>query len=159
VARGRQIMEAAFPEIALVLIAAAKEGDIAAGRIVAERVVPVARSAPIRKPVDLTGDAATRAVKVADMMAAGELSLEEGEKLLDAIDTAIRVCREMHQFRRSEEFLNAILEEIRAESPECEERIVRRIAGLQRERGLTLDVKAEDAPALAPKGEASDDVF
>jgi hypothetical protein len=159
VSRARRIMEGAFPEIAQVLTDAARDGDVGAGRLIAERLMPVARSTPIRNPIALTGDATAQVLQVKDAIASGRLALEEGEALLHAIDVSMKVSREMYQFRRSEELWAALVAEIEAESPECQERIMRRIARLQNDRGLVIAAKAEDVPAPLPKGEASDDVF
>jgi hypothetical protein len=152
--RARRVMEAAFPEIAKVLTDAARAGDVAAGKVVTERLMPVARSAPIRNPITLSGDAAAQVLQVKDAMASGQLSLEEGDALLNAIDVSVKVCREIYELGRSEEFQRALLEEIGMESPECQERIVRRIAQMKRERGLVIEAEA-DAPA--PPG--NDDAF
>jgi len=157
--RAREIMETALPEIAQVLADAAKAGDIPASRLVAERVMPVAKSAPIRKPIKLTGDATAQVLQVKDAIASGRISLEEGEALLHAIDVSMKVSREMYQFRRSEELWAALVAEIGMESPECQERIMRRIARIKQERGLVIAAKAEEVPAPKPKAEVSDDVF
>jgi len=122
-------------------------------------LMPVAKSAPIRKPLALSGDATAQVLQVKDAMASGRISLEEGDALLRAIDVSMKVSREMYQFRRSEELWAALIAEIAAESPECQERIMRRIARLQRERGLVIAAKVEEAPVPKPKAEVSDDVF
>jgi len=150
--RAREIMETALPEIAQVLSDAAKAGDVAAGRLVAERMIPVARSAPIRKPVKLSGDAAAQVIQVKDAIASGRISLEEGEALLNAIDIAAEVCRKVADFRRSEEFQRELLEAISAEAPEVQERIMRRLARLKQERGLVISAEAEAVPVQAAEG-------
>jgi hypothetical protein len=155
--RAREIMESAFPEIAQVLTDAARDGDVAAGRLVAERLMPVARSAPIRTAITLTGDAAAQAIQVKDLIAAGKVSLEEGEALLHAIDVTMKVCREVEAFRRSEAFWKALLAEINAESEACALRIMTRVVRLQRERGLVIEAEANAATLPAPKGD--DDEF
>lgn len=83
--RMRRRIELQAPAIVDALIDAAIDGDVAAARCLVERVVPVAKTAPIGEPVALTGDAPEQAELVKRLLAEGKLSLEEAESLLRAI--------------------------------------------------------------------------
>jgi hypothetical protein len=168
-AKVQRLIEARIGRIIEVVLDAADAGDIAASKLIIERSVPLAKSSPIKKPVELTGTLPEQAAKVGDMLAKGHVTIEEARALQESIEVAqrvrdadARVLRDVCEFRRSEEFWKAVMNEIRAESPSCQERIVSRLARLRRDRGLpdvaVIDAEAEEitpAPLLAPKAKGA----
>ncbi len=84
----RALLRRAAPAVAVrVLKAALEDGDMAAARLILERVMPVARSAPV--DVDLSGGSfRERMTAVLEGMTAQRLTLEEGTRLLDALAKA-----------------------------------------------------------------------
>jgi hypothetical protein len=169
VARVRRMIESRLDDIAAVLLDAAADGDVGAGRLLIERTMAPAKSSPIKKPVKLRGTLEQQVSQVKNLLAAGELSLDEAEMLLRSIESQqrikvaeARIGKDIAEFRRSEEFWRVLIEEIRAESSACSERIMRRLARLQRDRGLpvvgeVIDVSAEPVPAPLPAPNGGDD--
>jgi hypothetical protein len=90
-ARVRRAIDARIDNIIKVVLDAADAGDVNAIRLVVERVLPVARSAPLAKPVQLDGDPGAQAARVKELLAAGQLTLEDAEALLSSIEAAQRI--------------------------------------------------------------------
>ena len=87
------------------LIERAKNGDLAAERLVMERMVPTARNRrfAIALPVIKTADDAEAALAVVmDELAAGKLAVHEVSSLLLAIDRALRVAERIWKMRQRE---------------------------------------------------------
>jgi hypothetical protein len=57
------------------------------------------------------------------------------------INTALRAWREVYDLQRTQDFYNAIIEEIAAESPDCAKRIMGRLARLDAEFGMTVGAR------------------
>jgi uncharacterized protein DUF5681 len=102
-------VEAAFEEKAQEIvdnvIERAKNGDLAAERLVMERMVPTARNRrfAIALPVIKTADDAEAALAVVmDELAAGKLAVHEVSSLLLAIDRALRVAERIWKMRQRE---------------------------------------------------------
>jgi hypothetical protein len=56
----------------------------------------------------------------------------------ETMETAMKVASEVYKLNTSQEMWRAVLDEVEKESPECAERIIKRIARLNAERGLTI---------------------
>ena len=102
-------VQAAFEEKAQEIvdnvIERAKNGDLAAERLVMERMVPTARNRrfAIALPVIRTADDAEAALAVVmDELAAGKLAVHEVSSLLLAIDRAVRVAERIWKLRQCE---------------------------------------------------------
>lgn len=138
-ARARRLIEAAAPSIVRVLIDAARGGDINAARILLDRVLPVARSACIQEPIELSGSPAQQCEQIKAAVASGRLTLEAAETMIAIIESTQRVTDAVQ--------------------------MVERIADLERQlaalaapvRAGVIDVQAEDAARGLPAPKAKDD--
>jgi hypothetical protein len=90
-ARARRKIEAHIDAVLKIVIDAALDGDMAASRLLIERVVPVERSTPIKEPVPLTGEPADQAATVKQRLADGTLTLEEAAALLNSVEVEQRL--------------------------------------------------------------------
>ena len=140
--RMRRRIELQAPAIVDALIDAAVDGDVAAARCLVERVVPVAKTAPIGEPVTLTGDLPEQAELVKRLLAQGRLSLEEAESLHRAITTVQGVTES-----------SAVL----ARLAEVERRLAALGDGAQPTRGRkVINVDAQPALPVPTKGGGDD---
>lgn len=57
------------------------------------------------------------------------------------IETAIKTVQEVWDLRQMQNFYQIVIEEISAESPECQRRIMERLAALNARQGFTLSMK------------------
>jgi hypothetical protein len=142
-ARARRLIEAAAPSIVRVLIDAAHGGDINAARILLDRVLPVARSACIQEPIELSGSPAQQCEQIKAAVASGRLTLEAAETMIAIIESTQRVTDAVQMVERIaqlEHQLAALAAPVRA--------------------GV-IDVQAEDAARSlpAPRANGGSDEF
>ena len=146
-ARARRLIEAAAPSIVRVLITAAQGGDINAARLLLDRVLPVARSACIDQPIELSGSPAEQCEQIKRAVAGGRLSLEAAETMIAVIEATQRVTdavQMVDRIARLEQQLSAF---VAIDAPV---------------RGKVIDVEAEETarPLPAPKkGKDDGDAF
>lgn len=106
-AQMRKDMEADWPAIREVLIAKAKDGDLQAIRLVAERICPPLRAAETTAPVKLAGKTLTeKAEGVFGALADGELAPGQASHILQALGALAKV-RETDELARRIEALEA----------------------------------------------------
>ena len=140
--RARRMIDLRIAKILNVILDAAEAGDYGAQRLVLERSIPVAKSAPLQEPIDFEGlSLPERAEKVLAWLASGRITLEESESLLRAIGITQQVTDQAALVERLARL----------------ERIERVLAASPRD---VIDVKAEPVGALpAPKVTDDGDAF
>ena len=90
--KARAIIAAAVPEILAKLVDQAKGGDVAAARILMERVVPALKPGEEAIPIDLgSGSLTERGEAVMQAVAAGEISTSQGAALLSGLGTLVNL--------------------------------------------------------------------
>jgi uncharacterized protein DUF5681 len=89
--RVKKMIEDASPEILERQIALAKRGNPLVARYLIERLVPIARSAPIETPIALPENPADQADAILAALAAGDITQESAQSLLNAV----RICQEV----------------------------------------------------------------
>jgi hypothetical protein len=142
-ARARRTIEAHIDAVLKIVIDAALDGDMAASRLLIERVVPVERSTPVKEPVPLAGEAADQAGTVKQRLADGTLTLEEAAALLNSVEVEQRLRDAATMAERLAQ-------------------LERQLAALRQPvRTGVIDVQAEEParPLPAPKAEDDGDAF
>jgi len=90
--RFRKAAEADLDAIVAAIVEAAKMGDVAAARLVLERVIPPFKSIPQPTPFAMEGDTLTaRAEEVLAAAASGGLSVQDATALVAAIGSLARL--------------------------------------------------------------------
>ena len=90
--KARAIIATAVPELIAKLIEQAKAGDVAAARILLERVVPAMKPGEEAVPIDLgSGSLTERGEAVMRAVAAGEISTSQGAALLSGLGTLVNL--------------------------------------------------------------------
>jgi hypothetical protein len=72
-------------EIIAKQIEIARKGNVVVARFLLERLIPIAKSAPIESPVELTGTPAEQAQAILSALAAGEITQDSAQSLLHAV--------------------------------------------------------------------------
>jgi hypothetical protein len=91
----RQELETHAPEIIRRQIEIARRGNPLVARFLLERLIPIAKSAPIETPIDLEGTPAEQAETILAALAAGKITMDSAQALLHAL----RLCQEIKDAR------------------------------------------------------------
>ena len=100
-------MEGELSDVVRVVIDAAKGGDMAAARLVVDKLIPATRELPLSiqlPPVTSAEDCAKAQAKVLAAVAAGNLLPSEGEALASLIEQQRRSLETSDLHKRMEEF-------------------------------------------------------
>ena len=84
------------------VIEAAKAGDLAAARLVLDRIAPARRDNPVRfdlPAIDCPADAAKASAAILAAVAAGELTPSEADQVCKVVDAFVRAL-EAHEFEK-----------------------------------------------------------
>jgi Family of unknown function (DUF5681) len=112
----RKMIEEASVDIIRRQIELAREGNPFIAKFLIERVLPAARSAPINAPVQIEGTPVQQAERVTELLAGGEITLEEGAALLSAI-AATQNIREATELAQRVDEIEAKLAALTSGSP------------------------------------------
>jgi vacuolar-type H+-ATPase subunit D/Vma8 len=96
----RQAIEAHIPSIVARLVEKAKEGDVSAARLLLERTVPSLRPVEAPQPIEVPdGAPAEQARAIVALAAAGEVSVEQGSRLISSLGSLCRLI-ELEEIER-----------------------------------------------------------
>jgi len=88
----RAKIDQALPAILDAVITEAKDGDMAAARILIDKSLPSLKPVEVARPLSLTGDTLTqRAASVVDAVSGGKVSVDEGVRLIQALGSMARI--------------------------------------------------------------------
>lgn len=87
----RQAIAKDLPEIIEAVTAAAKGGDIGAARLLLDRVLPALKPQDQAVPIELGDDLAAGSKAVLTAIGAGEITPEQGSRLLQGMGAMVRV--------------------------------------------------------------------
>jgi len=88
----RNTVEKDLPEIMAVIVDAAKNGDMAACRLLIDKAVPSIKPTEQAHAVPVAGDTLSdKAASIVDAVAAGALSIDEATRLLQALASVARI--------------------------------------------------------------------
>lgn len=100
VQRLRQEIEAHIPSIVARLVDRAKEGDVAAARLLLERAVPPLKPVEAPQPFRIPdGGPAEQARTIVALTASGEVSIDQGARLIASLGTLVRLL-ELEELER-----------------------------------------------------------
>lgn len=99
----REKIAGEMPEIITVLAAQAKGGDVAAARLLMERVYPALKPVEVPTPIEMPGESLTaRANAVLSAVSDGDLAPSQGAALIGAIGALSKVIEIDELIRRVE---------------------------------------------------------
>lgn len=87
----RTVIAKDLPAILSALIASAKEGDVAAAKLLLDRTLPVLKPSDTPAPLPLGGDLAAAATTVLRALAAGDVTPDEASAISTTLGALVRV--------------------------------------------------------------------
>ena len=101
-ARLRESIRDDLPEVLEAIVRAAKDGDMAAARILLDRIIPTLKPVDMPLVVDRQKGLAEQGRSVLDAVSAGQVTPDQADRLLSAISKQARVVEMDELVRRVE---------------------------------------------------------
>ena len=101
-ARLRESIRDDLPEVLEAIVRAAKDGDMAAARILLDRIIPTLKPVDMPLVVDRQKGLAEQGRSVLDAVSAGQVTPDQADRLLSAISKQARVVEVDELVRRVE---------------------------------------------------------